>query len=291
MGSLATRRVSFWRTALKLGRVSNLPTVWSNVIAATVLAGGTSLHLGAMLALAISLMYVGGMYLNDAFDRDIDARERPERPIPAGEISADAVYIAGFALLGLGALLLASVNSGAALAGLALGAAIVVYNWHHKGNALAPFVMGLCRALVYVAAAVGVSTTLPMPVLLAAAATFVYVAGLTYAARMEGLDRIGTLWPLLMLIAPLAVAVSLSGNISMPFGIAVLAFIAAAVRIAQLLMRRGPGDISRAVALLIAGIAINDALLASTTGVDHAAYACLACFALTLFFQRYVPAT
>ncbi len=40
MGSLATRRVSGWRTALKLGRVSNLPTVWSNVIAATALAGG-----------------------------------------------------------------------------------------------------------------------------------------------------------------------------------------------------------------------------------------------------------
>lgn len=291
MGSLATRRVSFWRTALKLGRVSNLPTVWSNVIAATALAGGTSLQLGAMLALAISLMYVGGMYLNDAFDRDIDARERPERPIPAGEISADAVYIAGFALLGVGALVLASINGRAGLAGLALGAAIVVYNWHHKGNALAPFFMGLCRALVYFSAAVAVSTTLPMPEVLAAAATFAYVAGLTYAARMEGLDRIGTLWPLLLLIAPLAVAASLSGNISTPALIAVLAFIAAAARIAQLLMRRDRGDISRAVALLIAGIAVNDALLASTTGVDHAAYACLACFALTLFFQRYVPAT
>ncbi len=291
MGSLATGRVSFWRTALKLGRVSNLPTVWSNVIAATVIAGGASLQLGAMLAGAISLMYVGGMYLNDAFDKDIDARERPERPIPAGEITAEAVYIAGFALLGVGMLMLASVNGRAGLAGLALAAAIVVYNWHHKGNLLAPFVMGLCRALVYVAAAAAVSATLPAPVLLGAAATLAYVAGLTYAARMEGLDRIGSLWPLLMLIAPLAVTVALSGSVSVPLMIAVVAFIAAAVRCAQLLMRRGPGDISRAVALLIAGIAINDALLASTTGVDHAAYACLACFGLTLFFQRYVPAT
>jgi 4-hydroxybenzoate polyprenyltransferase len=291
MGSLATRRVSFWRTALKLGRVSNLPTVWSNVIAATVLAGGASLQLGAMLAVAISLMYVGGMYLNDAFDKDIDARERPERPIPAGEITAEAVYIGGFALLGVGMLALASINGRAGLAGVALAAAIVVYNWHHKGNLLAPFVMGLCRALVYVAAAVAVSATLPTPVLLGGAATLAYVAGLTYAARMEGLDRIGTLWPLLMLVAPLAVTVSLTGSISMPLVIAVVAFIAAAVRIAQLLMRRGPGDISRAVALLIAGIAINDALLASTTGVDHAAYACLACFVLTLFFQRYVAGT
>ena len=40
MGSLATQRVSGWRTALKLGRVSNVPTVWSNVIAGSALAAG-----------------------------------------------------------------------------------------------------------------------------------------------------------------------------------------------------------------------------------------------------------
>ena len=26
---------------------------------------------------------------------------------------------------------------------------IVLYNWHHKANPLSPFVMGLCRMLVY----------------------------------------------------------------------------------------------------------------------------------------------
>ena len=34
------------------------------------------------------MFYIGGMYLNDAFDRDIDARERPERPIPSGHVGA-----------------------------------------------------------------------------------------------------------------------------------------------------------------------------------------------------------
>ncbi len=71
-------------TLLKLGRVSNLPTVWTNVLAGTVLAAGTvqSWRTGLVL-LAMSLFYVGGMYLNDYFDRAIDARERPQRPIPA----------------------------------------------------------------------------------------------------------------------------------------------------------------------------------------------------------------
>ena len=40
-----------------------------------------------------------------------------------------------------------------ALAALALSAAIVLYNWRHKENPLGPLVMGLCRVLVYVAAA------------------------------------------------------------------------------------------------------------------------------------------
>ena len=67
---------------LLLGRVSNLPTVWTNTLAGATLAGAavTPGRL-VLLAAAFSLLYTGGMYLNDAFDREVDARERPERPI------------------------------------------------------------------------------------------------------------------------------------------------------------------------------------------------------------------
>ena len=67
-----------WRIYLQLGRVSNLPTVWTNVLAGVLLAGG-ALEPGSFipLLLAFSLFYEGGMFLNDAFDRKIDARERP----------------------------------------------------------------------------------------------------------------------------------------------------------------------------------------------------------------------
>ena len=59
----------------------------------------------------MTAFYVGGMYLNDFFDRDIDARERPGRPIHAGDISAGAVSAIGFALLAVGAALLVAVWS------------------------------------------------------------------------------------------------------------------------------------------------------------------------------------
>src|SRR5262249_49744704 len=65
-------------TALRLGRVSNLPTVTSNVVAATALAGGHPSRITLLATCAaMSLMYVAGMWLNDAFDRDIDRVERP----------------------------------------------------------------------------------------------------------------------------------------------------------------------------------------------------------------------
>ena len=74
---------------LRLGRVSNLPTVWTNVLAGAALAGA-AVGPGrlALPLVACSLFYPGGMYLNHAFDREIDARERPERPIPSGRITA-----------------------------------------------------------------------------------------------------------------------------------------------------------------------------------------------------------
>jgi hypothetical protein len=93
--------------ALRLGRVSNLPTVWTNALAGIALAGVSPWHWATLPAAAgLSLTYVGGMYLNDAFDRGIDAQERPDRPIPAGQADPNTVFAIGFGLLLGGAALL-----------------------------------------------------------------------------------------------------------------------------------------------------------------------------------------
>ena len=56
--------------ALRLGRISNLPTVWTNVLAGALLAGGGLADVRVpLLMLALSMFYLGGMFLNDAFDR------------------------------------------------------------------------------------------------------------------------------------------------------------------------------------------------------------------------------
>src|ERR1700751_4944163 len=85
------------QTLLRLGRVSNLPTVWTNVIAgATIANAAATIADVAVVGLVMTAFYVGGMYLNDFFDREIDARERPGRPIHAGEIRPGTGSSIGF---------------------------------------------------------------------------------------------------------------------------------------------------------------------------------------------------
>jgi 4-hydroxybenzoate polyprenyltransferase len=182
--------VSTLRTYLQLGRISNLPTVWSNTLAGAVLAAEACGARGiALSALAFSLFYTGGMFLNDAFDRGHDAREQPFRPIPSGKVTAAQVFTLGFGQLALGAVLVAVVALRRhtllpAMIGCAgLGLAIVVYDLWHKQNPLSPVLMGLCRALVYVTAALALHGSVPTPVLVGAFALFAYLNLLTAVAK------------------------------------------------------------------------------------------------------------
>ena len=202
-----TARAAPLGTLLRLGRVSNLPTVWTNVVAATALAGGDPLSWRARLTLlAMTLFYVGEMYLNDAFDREIDRRERPGRPIPAGAIAAPTVFAIGFGLLGAGLVLMALCGGPALAAGLVLCGIIVFYDLHHKGNPLSPLVMSLCRLMVYVGAAAATVGFVPAAVWVGAVALAAHVVGLTYAAKQESLNRVQRLWPLAILALPLILA-------------------------------------------------------------------------------------
>jgi 4-hydroxybenzoate polyprenyltransferase len=184
----AVRRRPRWRAYLLLARVSNLPTVWSNTLAGAAAAAtqtGPEAFVG--LALAASLFYTGGMFLNDAFDAGFDAAHRPERPIPARDVSVSEVFIVGGLCLLAGELLLPYATLPLVL-GMVLAAAIVFYDSRHKGVAWAPVVMGACRGLVYAIAAASVSGSVPAGAVAGAAIMTAYVAMLTVVARRVGAD-------------------------------------------------------------------------------------------------------
>ena len=179
------------QVALRLGRVSNVPTVWTNVAAGMALGGAAlSPRLLLWLGLSVSLSYVGGMFLNDAFDARWDAQHRPERPIPAGLVSARTVFLAGFALLAAGALLVCLATGGGppAWAALALAGLIVVYDVSHKQNPLSPAVMALCRVAVYTVAVLAAAPGAPpRGFYLGAGALLLYLVFLSTLARKETL--------------------------------------------------------------------------------------------------------
>ncbi|MFO1152639.1 MAG: UbiA family prenyltransferase [Rhodospirillales bacterium] len=289
------------RDALVLGRVSNLPTVWSNVLAGMTLAVGaldTDVFLLAALLPALSLAYVAGMYLNDAFDLAIDRRERPERPIPSGRVDRSTVFAAGFALLIAALVLLALVGFAGVTggpvwapfaAGTVLGVAIVAYDAWHKTNPLAPVLMGLCRTLVYMTAALAFAP-LTATVIVGACVLWAYLIGLTYAAKEEALNRIGHTWPLAFLAAPVVYALPIAAG-GLLGALLLVTFIAWTGIAVRRLFRRRPGDVPRAVAALLAGICLVDALVIAGQGRPGLALVAVALFALTLVAQRFIPAT
>ncbi len=286
-----------WRTWLKLGRVSNLPTVWSNGLAGWALSGAAlEADALALLLIALSLFYVAGMYLNDAFDAGVDARERAERPIPMGEVGRGVVFALGFAMLGLGALIAFTLGARAGLAGLALAGAVVLYDWLHKRTALSPLLMGACRGLSYVTAAYAAGGT-SGALWVGAGGLFCHVVGLTYAARQEAYDRIGAAWPLAVMAVPVGVGAVLLAvaDATMLEGM-VAALLLAAYALwsgwaLSLLFRRRPGDVPRAVVSLIAAVSLYDAVLIAGTGGGWLALPAVAAFAATLLLQRVVPGT
>lgn len=298
MGSTAVSGVS-WPVALRLGRVSNLPTVWTNVLAGIVLAGARPTT-GRVLALmlALSLFYVAGMYLNDAFDAGYDRLHRPGRPIPSGAVAASTVFGIGAALIAVGLAILLALGltypagtGGRGFAGgLALTAAILVYDLWHKGNPIGPVLMGLCRVLVYVTAAAAVTIDVPQGVLWAAAMALSYLVGLTYAAKQEDLKQPGRLWPLVFLAAPFVygLPVALQGGVGL---LVYAALLAAVIYALSFMVRPGRANIPRVVSVLIAGICLLDGLFIAGQGQPALASVTILGFGLTLLFQRSIPGT
>ena len=282
---------------LRLGRVSNLPTVWSNALAGSILSGAEfSYAFSAALAGVLSLYYVGGMYLNDAFDRHSDARERPERPIVAGLVSAGAVFALGFCMLGLGVLLTWWLGAGsprperALVSGIVLAALIVLYDAYHKQNPLSPLVMGLCRVMVYATAAYAAAGTAPTAVWLGALALLSHLIGLTYAAKQENLASFTGVWPLAFFFVPIAYGVILCLSHPPAFGFLLLYSLWLGYSL-YLLMPSRRRSIPGAVVRLIAGISLLDALLLAAAGATELALVALALGVLTRLAQRFVPGT
>lgn len=279
-----------WRAWLQLARISNAPTVVSNAVAGAMLAtAGAGAGAGeiAIVALAMVMFYTAGMVLNDVLDLQIDRRERPERPLPGGRVSVGAAVTATAVLFVSGEALLLMIDWAAGLAGVVLVGLIVLYDAWHKGNALSPVLMGACRAMVYVVAALAVAGSVRQAVWGAAAVLLIYIVGLTQVAKAEGAGIVAW-WPVAAVLAP---AVYWARELPSAGVAALIAgFLVAAVHALWLVrVRRAIG---RGVGQLIATVALLDALaVAAVGGPAIAVGACVAAFAATVALQTRIAGT
>jgi len=151
---------------LRLMRPANVVTAVADVLAGMAIAGyffdpkyyfSASEHMQVqgnfllpVILLVISTigLYSGGIILNDVFDAELDAKERPERPIPSGLISKKAATIFGgiFFFIGIFAAGLYSKESQYLAASIMI--CCLVYDKMLKHHAVfGPLNMGLCRGL------------------------------------------------------------------------------------------------------------------------------------------------
>jgi hypothetical protein len=282
-----------FRTLLVLGRISNLPTVWSNCLAGWWLSGGGNFWKLPLLLLGISSLYVGGMFLNDAFDADFDKQRRASRPIPSGQISVDAVWTFGWAWLALGILLLIFCGKTAGALAVILAICILIYDAAHKAITASPWLMGLCRFWVYVIAGSIAVNGLDGKSIWCGVALAFYIVGLSYVARRESFRGPIPYWPLLLLAAPIFLAMLMnSGDARKAAIILSFALILWVARCARTIFFGGEINVGRIVSGLLAGIIFTD-WLAVAPQLSHSLSAAifLLLFGVTLWLQRFVPAT
>ncbi len=278
------------RTLLVLGRVSNLPTVWSNCLAGWLLGHGGDWTRFALLAAGATLLYVGGMYLNDAFDAEFDSQHRRERPIPSGAISLAAVWRLGLVMLVLGVALLIPLGLSTGVLAVLLCGCIVLYDAVHKLVTISPLLMALCRFLLYLVAASAAREGITGLTVWSALALSSYIVGLSYLARNESTGVVIQRWPQFLLAVPIALTLLVNDDrYRQPAMLLALVFALWTVRSLRHVWME-PRAVSRAVSGLLAGIVWVD-LLAVADAPRAVAGIFVVLFLLALGLQRAVPAT
>lgn len=100
-----------------------------------------------LLVLATVGLYGGGVVFNDYFDAELDAVERPERPIPRGDATKQGASLLGASLLAMGVTAAFAVNNISGYIAMTIAVLVLVYDSFAKHSVVAgPIIMGMCRA-------------------------------------------------------------------------------------------------------------------------------------------------
>jgi 4-hydroxybenzoate polyprenyltransferase len=266
----------------RLVRIPNLFTSPPDVILGMAIAAGlgytVSIESAIGLTVASVLLYAAGTTLNDYCDTAADARERPERPIPAGDVSRTGALVFGVVLLGSGVVV--ALMAGGAITGavaVLLALLVVLYDGVFKGSPIGFLLMGGTRGtnVILGLSAATIPTALPIWSLSIPVVITLYIASVTYMAESETEESD----PLAVSVAVGGVAVATVGTAgvivarspsAIDTAVAVTFLIGFVVWTGRTLWPAytapSPATIRPAVGTCVLGIIILDAAFAATTG-------------------------
>ena len=182
------------RDYLVLIRFPNLFTIPSNIIVGfsqLVLFPEAGMENLLLLMTTSILLYVVGIIINDYRDLEIDRKERPDRPLPAGKISPRSalafVFVAAISAIFLATL----VGIPSVLLAVILLITIIAYDCWLKNNFLGYFAIALARVInVVLGYSAGITLLISnqnevtrLSVILIS--TFLYVTAISYISRKE----------------------------------------------------------------------------------------------------------
>ena len=174
----------------RLMRPANIVTAIADILAGIAISGfffldNTDLSPVFFLIFCTIGLYGGGIVMNDVFDAELDATERPERPIPSGLIRRTEAATLGVSLLLFGVIMGFLVTPLSGSLALAIAIAAVVYDKYAKHHPFfGPFTMGICRGLNLL---LGISIVPMMTERLSflAIVPLVYIAAITMISQGE----------------------------------------------------------------------------------------------------------
>ncbi len=284
------------RAYVELARLSNIPTCFSNVLVGCAiggLSGWSEWKTIAGMTIAIGLLYIAGMALNDALDHTFDRKQRPSRPIPSGRISIRAACVFTVICMTMAIGLITLMAAPALLPGLMLAVTIIVYDFLHKKIAASVVLMGLCRGLVYVTAAAAVARPIDWSITIIFVGTVtIYISIVTHIARSEVAPTAGARrWLSIMLpfIALAPAALVHSGTWVQPAATALLVLSWLVLAARHALAR--PARTKNAILNWLSGICLIDAFYLTLLDQPTFAVAALGCFVLTAIGHRYILGT
>jgi UbiA prenyltransferase family protein len=207
------------RQYLTLFRLPNVFTAPSNILAGYYAvvepANASGLHLGILIICSI-LLYLSGIVLNDYFDIEVDRRERPLRPLPAGTVSKRKVLLIGIVFIIAANFISLLVSTSTFIIAAILSGTIVSYDYRMKYSVYGPGMMGAARALnvmlgsspIFLTTVLNINNSARIAVVTVSLFVFVFAISRLSRKEIDETDKVRTAkGSFLMIFAVLAIII------------------------------------------------------------------------------------